>query len=351
MSRARRKQDHIEYALSTGFSAESSLDDIQFVHQSLPDSASLYTDASVEIGGLSLSSPILINAMTGGGGDETAAVNASLAEAAAATGVAMAVGSQTSAIKNEQESYTYKIVREKNPDGVIFANTGSEVSVEQAAQAVEMIQADALQIHLNVIQELVMPEGDRDFQGALERIKRIAEGLSVPVIVKEVGFGISFETAAKLRSSGVVIIDAGGSGGTNFSMIENKRRNQPFAFFDQWGIPTAAAIAETVHAWHPGSVIGSGGVRHGLDIAKIIALGGSASGMAGAVLREAKNHGADGAAAFLRQTQEELKIVMTAVGAQNIEELKRAPVVLRGETAYWLKERGIDTTVYSRRSI
>lgn len=244
MSRSERKWEHIDYALKTGQSRQSGFDDITFVHQSLPECSTELISIDTKIGELSLSSPIFINAMTGGGGNKTLEINRALAIAARETNIAMAVGSQMSAIKNELEADTYKIVRAENPKGIIIANLGSEATLEEAKRACDMIEADALQIHLNVIQELVMPEGDKDFTGALNRIAEIASGLSVPVIVKEVGFGMSMETVNLLRSSGVAAIDIGGFGGTNFSKIENARRERTFPFFDDWGIPTAASIIE-----------------------------------------------------------------------------------------------------------
>ena len=169
-------------------------DDIKFIHQGLPDIGVFDVGLDHEIGGLYLSSPIFINAMTGGGGEKTYRINKELAIVAKNTGLTMAVGSQMAAIKDKTQKYTYEIVRKENPAGVIIANLGSEASSEDAKAAIEMIEANALQIHLNVIQELTMPEGDRNFSGALKRIESIVKEIAVPVIVKEVGFGMAKET-------------------------------------------------------------------------------------------------------------------------------------------------------------
>lgn len=173
MVRAKRKLDHIEYALSTGQSRTHGFHDIDFVHQSLPNSSYDTITCETKIGELSLSSPIFINAMTGGGGEQTLHINEQLAYVAKHHNLAMAVGSQMALLKDEREAASYKVVRKINPNGIFFANLGSEATVEQAERAVDMIEANALQIHLNVIQELTMPEGDRDFTGVLQRIEQI----------------------------------------------------------------------------------------------------------------------------------------------------------------------------------
>ncbi|RSL33480.1 type 2 isopentenyl-diphosphate Delta-isomerase [Salibacterium salarium] len=350
MSRAERKKDHINYALTNSVEQSNSFDDVHFVHNSLPETSVSNIDVSVMIGELPLSSPIIINAMTGGGGTETEVINGRLAAAAKNTGVAMAVGSQMAALKDSDEKSTYQTVRNHNKEGIIFSNLGSELTINQAEQAVEMLQADALQIHLNVIQELVMPEGDRDFQGALDRIIAVADAIDVPVIVKEVGFGLSRDAVKKLTNSGIQVVDTGGNGGTNFSSIENERRTAPFRFFDEWGISTVSSIVESVQETSSLSVIGSGGVRNGSDIAKAIALGADAAGMAGNVLAAVQQGGQKGAEQFLERCLEELKMIMAAVGAENIFELKKAPIVVTGSTREWLTERGIDTKEYSKRN-
>jgi isopentenyl-diphosphate Delta-isomerase len=203
VSRSERKWDHIRYALETGQKRFTAFDDVQFIHQSLPNINVSDVTFHQKIGELSLSSPIFINAMTGGGGEKTYNLNKQLAMVAKEAGLAMAVGSQMSALKDKSESYTYKVVRKENPSGVLIANLGSEAIPDQAKMAIDMIEANALQVHLNVIQELTMPEGDREFSGALKRIEAIVKEVNVPVIVKEVGFGMSKETVESLSSIGL----------------------------------------------------------------------------------------------------------------------------------------------------
>lgn len=349
MTRSKRKWDHIQFALSTGQSRGTGFDDITFIHQSLPDSATEHVSLDTMIGELSLSSPLFINAMTGGGGERTEEINRQLAIVAKNTNVAMAVGSQMSAIKNTNEASTYEIVRKENPDGLIFANLGSEATVEQALQATDMLQANAIQLHLNTIQELTMPEGDRDFTGALLRIEKIVNRMHVPVIVKEVGFGMSRETAKKLTDVGVSIVDIGGFGGTNFAKIENERRKRLLTFFNSWGIPTAVSIAEVKHNFPKLTVLGSGGIQSSLDVVKALSLGASAAGLAAYVLNILLSEGIEAAITEIEDIKLEMTYLLTALGVTTIDELKKVPLLIEGKSHHWLNERGIDTKTYSNR--
>lgn len=349
VTRSERKWDHIRYALKTIQERKNSFEDITFVHRSLPNSSLDQIELSIKIGELLLSSPIFINAMTGGGGDRTFEINQNLAIAAKETGLAMAVGSQMAAIKDSKEKETYKIVRRMNPNGIVIGNLGWEATVEQAKLAVDLIEANAIQIHVNAIQELTMPEGDRDFRDALLRIEAIVNQVGVPVIVKEVGFGMSKDTVHNLASIGVTAIDVGGAGGTNFAKIENERRKQPYSFFNDWGISTPASIVEAKECKIPVTIIGSGGIQTSIEIAKAIALGANAVGMAGSFLKILLEEGIESLIQEIRNLHDELSVIMTALGASTIEEIQTVPVVLSGETYHWLSERGINTKQYSQR--
>lgn len=344
-----RKMEHIYHALRLGQSGNQGLDDIRLVPNALPGASVESVTLNTRIGELDLSSPILINAMTGGA-PETEKINRELAAAARECGVAMAVGSQMSAFKDKAMRDSYRIVRRINPKGIVLANLGSEATLAQAREAVEMIEADGLQIHLNVMQELIMPEGDRDFRGMTERIAAIANGLTVPVIVKEVGFGIMAEAARQLAGCGIRILDVGGAGGTNFAAIENARRDEPLLWLNDWGVKTSIALLETLHAFQ-GDVIASGGIRSAMEAAKVLAAGASAVGMAGALLRVLQEQGTASLIRKIGELHDDLKLIMTALGASTVAELRQRPVVIKGETREWCAERGIDTAKLARRAL
>ncbi len=348
LEREKRKLDHIEFALKTGQQHKSGLEDISFIHQSLPGISLNNASLTAEIGELELSSPIFINAMTGGGGAETEKINGDLALAAKETGIAMAVGSQMAAIKDPHQQASFKVVRQENPAGVLIGNLGGEATVDQAMRAIDMIEANALQIHINTIQELTMPEGDRDFAGTLTRIEKINNSIGVPVIVKEVGFGMSKETVKQLLSVGVSIIDVGGFGGTNFAKIENERRAKVLGYFNEWGIPTAASIVEAVNVSPELSVIGSGGIRNSLEIAKCLGLGAKGVGLAGHFLKVHKELGLLQLIKEITYIHDDLKIIMTALGCCNIGQLRKSKLVISGDTYHWLTQRGIDCSTYAR---
>lgn len=349
MTRAERKLDHITHALSTGQSRATWLDDIRFVHQALPNSSWEDVSLQTQIGELVLSSPFFINAMTGGGGAKTTELNSQLARISREMNIPMAVGSQMAAINNPDEIATYSTVRKENPNGLIFANLGSEASLDQAKRAIDMLEANALQIHLNVIQELAMPEGDRDFKGALNRIEQLVNELDIPVIVKETGFGISREAALKLQSINVAAIDVGGYGGTNFAAIENERRKRKLAYFNDWGVPTAAALIENSTLNSDIPILASGGIQHALDMVKCLSLGASAVGLAGKVLKTLVEEGELATMEEIKEINEDLTMLMVSLGAKTIKDLQRSPLIISGELHHYLTLRGIDTYTYANR--
>lgn len=352
MTRAERKLDHIKHALSTGQSRETWLDDIRFVHQAIPDSSWDGVSLQTQIGELVFGSPFFINAMTGGGGAKTTELNSQLARISREMNIPMAVGSQMAALKNPEEIETYTTIRKENPEGIIFANLGSEATIDQARQAVDMLEADALQIHLNVIQELTMPEGDRNFIGALERIEQLVNTLEVPVFVKETGFGISRESFLKLQEINVAGVDIGGFGGTNFAAIENERRQRKLTYFNDWGIPTAASLIETTSAKSSTiPVLASGGIQHALDIVKCLALGASAVGLAGVFLKTLVNDGEEATIEEIQWMKEDLTMLMVSLGTSNVQELQRVPLIISGELHHYLTLRGIDTHTYANRRL
>ncbi|SHH10941.1 isopentenyl-diphosphate delta-isomerase [Thermosyntropha lipolytica DSM 11003] len=305
-------------------------------------------DLSCEFLGKKLNLPLVLNAITGGT-PRAEDINYHLACIAKKYGMAMAVGSQTISIDDPGSASTFRIVREINPTGVIIANMGAGRPVEDALAAVEMINADALQLHFNVPQELAMREGDRSFKGIIDNVARIVKECPVPVIAKEVGFGFSRESVSLLYGAGVNIIDVGGMGGTNFIVIEDKRGGMFGGELDNWGIPTAQSLAEVLSLGLPLTVIASGGIRTALDAAKALAMGADLVGIAGSFLKVLLREGADVLDNVVANMVYRLKAVFLMTGADNIERIKTRPVIITGRTGEWLKLRGINPEWWARR--
>jgi isopentenyl-diphosphate delta-isomerase len=278
-----------------------------------------------------------------GGMDEGEKINRQLSIIAKKLNLAMAVGSQKIALDNPESARSFEIVRKLNPEGIIFANLGADATVEEAKRAIEMIKADALQLHLNVPQEVIMKEGRSDFKGTIDNIAKIVQNVNVPVIVKEVGFGIAREEAAELIKNGVKIIDVGGTGGSNFIAIERLRRgSRSLKKFEEWGIPTPISLIEvTKTVGSKADVIASGGLKDGLDAAKSIALGAKAVAYAGYFLHVLLNKGPSALEKHILQIEKEIKYVMAMTGANDLAELRKRPVIIEGKTYHWLKNRGI----------
>lgn len=349
MDRSTRKWQHIQHALATGQSGKQGMEDVRFLPNSLPNICYGNINLSGSLSTFRLSSPILINAMTGGS-KQTMEINRSLAILAREKDLAMAVGSQMAALRDPALTNSYTVVRDENPNGVVFANVGAEATVDQACAAVDMLRVDALQIHLNVMQELLMPEGDRNFTGYLRNIEKIAKAIPVPLIVKEVGFGMTRQTIQKLANAGAAMIDVGGFGGTNFAKVENKRRQQPLGMFEDWGLTTVQSLLEAGECQMSAvSLIASGGIRNGLEIGKAIALGADAVGMAGRILQLVQTRTLAECCLAIDEWHHELRILMTALGTETLAQLKLVPFTIMGETGEWAELLGIDRHKYASR--
>ncbi len=349
MSRQSRKLDHLKYTLLLEDGPnEPGFDDLNLVHNCLPNVDLDSIDLTTSVAGLRLKHPIIVNAMTGGALD-VLDIHSLLAEFAKKTNSAMAVGSQFAAIENPELIPTYSIVRKIYPDGIIFANIGAYATPDQAARAVEMIEANAIQIHFNAAQEIMMTEGDRNFKGYLENLQRIVDKVNVPVIAKEVGFGIAREQVAQLINAGVAAIDIGGSGGTNFLAIEAARINKNLSQDElRWGIPTVVSAIETKSVLAPGvSMIVSGGVRRPLDIIKSLVLGGSAVGIAGMFLKMLQRNGLNNAILEFNQMLDTIKKYMLILGINTIDKSSSVPLVIGGQTRQWMQIRNCDITKYA----
>jgi isopentenyl-diphosphate delta-isomerase len=325
-----RKSDHIRINLEEDVRSglTTGLERYRFIHQALPELDLDRVDLSVQFFGKSLAVPLLISSMTGGT-DEAAKINRRLAEAAQATGIAMGLGSQRAAIENPQLARTFQ-VRSVAPHILLFANLGAvqlnyHYGLDECRRAVEMIEADALILHLNALQEAVQPEGDTHWSGLLSKIESVCCSLEVPVIAKEVGWGFSEETARRLAEAGVAAIDVAGAGGTSWSQVEMHRaqtagQQRLAAAFIDWGIPTAEAILNVRKAAPGIKIIASGGLRSGVDVAKCLALGSSLGGMASPFLKAAALSVED-TIQVIQELQREIQVCMFATGAANVAAL------------------------------
>ena len=338
-----RKDQHIHFAeMQYNPTATNGLEQVRFVHQSFSEMKTSDVHLATTLDSLSLDYPFFINAMTGGS-DKAKIINKNLALIAKETGLAMAVGSVSTALKTPSLADSFKIVRKTNPNGLIISNLGAHHSLENAKKAVDLLEANALQIHVNTPQELVMPEGDRDFNHWLTNIEDIAAHLDVPVIVKEVGFGMSKETIQLLLDIGVKVIDISGRGGTNFIHIENERReDKEFDYLLNWGQTTAESLLEAHFYRKQADFIASGGIRHPLDMLASFGLGAKAVGLSGEFLHMILTKGNDASIKTVESWKNELTALMTMIGAKTITDIERKPLVLSADLVNWCEERQID---------
>lgn len=330
--RAERKKEHLENYLRTGHEGNPLFQDIYIEHNALPLLAVDEVDTSTEFLGQTVQYPLMINAMTGGG-DFAIEINRQLAEIAAHYGIPMAVGSQTIALElGEEAEQSFRVVRDAmSEEQLVLANLNANATPEEAKRAVDMIGARALQIHLNVAQELVMEEGDRDFSSVLSHMHAIRDAIDVPVIVKETGTGISGAVAKKLYSEGFHFIDVSGTGGTNFIEIENLRTiERDFSELYGWGIPTAKALINVREQAPDACIIGSGGVRSSMDIVKALIIGADITAASGEILSFLVHGGPDYAKQHLDDQFYKLRALMVMLGAKNIQELKNVPYKVTG---------------------
>lgn len=345
-----RKDDHVNEAAKQFDRQENGLDQIRFVHHSLSHKDIEAIDTQTQILGHNLRLPFYINAMTGGS-EWTKQVNKQLAMVAKETGLMMAPGSISAALKDPNVADSFKIVREVNPDGFVLANLGANHGLENAKRAVDLIQANAFQIHLNIPQEIVMPEGDRHFSEFLDHVDEIVNGLDVPVMVKEVGFGMSQESLALLYDIGVKTVDISGYGGTNFATIENSRRpRKNYAFMEDWGQSTAISLLESLSYQDRLDIVASGGIKSPLHMVKALALGAKAVAMSGEFLRQILYQGVDQAIEQVAEWEEQIKLLMLMLDASQIADLQNTDLVISPELYNWTQQRHIDISQLSQRS-
>lgn len=332
----RRKLDHIQISLTENVSSSLStgLEKIRFIHQALPETDFKEINPSFGLLGKTISFPLLISSMTGGT-PRARKINRNLALAAENMKVGLALGSQRAAIEDPALSNTYNI-REIAPSIPLFANLGAiqlnnGFGLDECKRAVDMVQADALILHLNPLQEALQPEGETNFRGLMQKIQTICKKLSCPVIVKEVGSGISGQVARYLYEAGVWAVDVAGAGGTSWSQVEKFRADSEYAAltaeaFRDWGISTVESIRLTKKAAPKLRVIGSGGIRSGVDMAKCIALGVELCGIALPFLKAATISPGT-VEKIIGIYQKQFKITMFVTGVLNLKELSKSQLI------------------------
>ncbi len=330
-----RKADHIRINLTQNVQSglSNGLERFHFPHQALPEINLDDVDTQTEMFGKRLAAPLLISSMTGGT-KEAGPINRALAEAAQSAGIAMALGSMRPALESASLVATFR-VRKLAPSILLLANLGAVqlnygYTVDHCRRAVELAEADALILHLNPLQEALQPEGNTRFAGLLSKIEAVCRALTVPVVVKEVGWGIGAETARRLVSAGVAAIDVAGAGGTSWSQVEkyrarNREGAKSAALFVDWGLSTAEALTECRRVLPDTPLIASGGLRNGLDMAKCIALGARLTGIAGPLLQSAVR-GPRSVESDLHRYFTELRVAMFAAGARDLAALQRIPL-------------------------
>jgi isopentenyl-diphosphate delta-isomerase len=341
---ASRKADHIALAATSdvGFRDKTTLfEAVQLLHDSLPELEVAAIDTGVTVLGKRLRAPLLIAGMTGGT-DQAQRINEELAGLAEELGYAFGLGSQRAMLRDPAAAASYA-VRPVAPTALLFGNVGmaqaAVLSTAEIEGLVAKVEADALCVHLNPAQEMIQAEGDRDFRGGLALFERLAQELSVPVIAKETGCGLSRSVATRLQSTGVRHVDVSGAGGTSWVAVETHRAEGAAQklgeLFWDWGIPTAASVA-SVAPLRFRTVFATGGIKNGLEAAKAIALGATVVGMARPVLQAWHRGGVEASREFLLQVERELVTAMLLVGAANLEQLSRVPRVLSPELERWL---------------
>ena len=331
---ASRKNDHLSLTADgdVGFRGTTThFECVRLLHDALPELAESDVKSDVTVFGKTLRAPVLVAAMTGGTG-EAETVNRELARACESRGLALGLGSQRAMLKRPEAIRTFQ-VRADAPNVLLFGNLGgvqaAQMSTQEVADLVGLVGADALCIHLNPAMEVVQPEGDRDFRGIVETIARLHENLGIPVIAKETGCGISRRAGQKLRDAGILHVDVSGAGGTSWVGVETRRAEAAgdlrgtrlgHAYWD-WGVPTAASVALLAPLGFE-TIIATGGVTSGLDIAKALALGATLGGIARPVLQALRRDGSEGLARFLDAVVDELRIAMLLTGSRTPTELR-----------------------------
>ncbi len=329
-----RKKDHVELTVTEGtqYSQSAGFDQFYFAHNALPEVDLSEVSTKADLLGRTFSFPLFISSMTGGYA-EAGPVNAIIAEFCENYDLPFGVGSQRAMLEDISLTRTFSVVREKAPSAFIAANIGGAQLVggfsrDSIMKLTGSIEADAIIVHLNPLQELMQPEGDSSFKGVLHGIEQLVKDAHVPIIVKETGAGISKYVAKRLLNAGVEVIDVAGAGGTSWAKVENYRSSNknPNHNFDNWGIPTVQCLREISSLqWERSfGLIASGGIRTAHDIAKSICLGASFAASAQPVIKAISEGGIEGLEHLFHMWQNDLRIILTLLGCTSISELSRS---------------------------
>ncbi|MGT2772470.1 type 2 isopentenyl-diphosphate Delta-isomerase [Streptococcus marimammalium] len=321
-----RKDEHIKYALNYQ-SPHNSFDDVELIHSSLPDYDLAAIDLSTHFAGIDFPFPFYINAMTGGS-EKAKIINYKLAQVAEACDILFVTGSYSAAlINNADDSFN---VKKEFPNLRFATNIGLDKSYSDGLKAVEDLSPLVLQLHVNVMQELLMPEGERTFKHWKDNLRKYSNDFPVPVILKEVGFGMDAKTIAFATRLGIKTVDISGRGGTNFAYIENQRGgNRPY--LNQWGQTTVQTLLNCQHLFGDVEILASGGVRHPLDMVKAMVLGARAVGLSRTVLELVETHSIKDVISIIEGWKEDLRIIMCALNKRTIADLKTVDYLLHGD--------------------
>ncbi len=353
--RAARKDDHVELASAQRKHASDTreFDDVEFLHHALGGIDASDVNLAVTVDEWRWPTPFYVNGMTGGT-EQTGIINRELAIAARETGLPIACGSVSIALDAPDDAAIrrgFTVIRDENPDGFVMANIGVGRPASDAVRAVDLLQADALQVHLNAVQETVMPEGSRDFSSWQRSLETLIAASPVPVIVKEVGFGLSRRTLERLTELGARVADVSGKGGTDFLRIENARRTSEQGDYSTLSGFGQSAMACLLDAPLGGpELLASGGVRHPYDVVKALAAGAKAVGVAGTFLETVRAGGAEALVPLIRQWLDQTTAILALLGAATPAHLTHTDMLVRGGLAEYCLLRGIDTPSLARRS-
>lgn len=357
-----RKLKHIQICLEYDVQAKSrttGLEDINFIHNATTDLNLSDIDLSATVFDKKLKIPLICSGMTGGH-EFALDFNHILSQAVKMTGIGMGCGSQRAALEDKELEKTFSIIRKNAPDSLIIGNIGAgqiaeDLSIDDLVDIKNMVDANAVAIHFNPLQEAIQPEGDTSLKGLHKKIESIVSKSNIPIIAKEVGCGFSFSDFKKLNKMGFSGVDIQGLGGTSWSGVESIRANsistlhsKTGEIFWDFGNPTALSTVIGVNNFS-GTIIGSGGVRNGLDAAKLLALGAQSVGMAIPFLFSVKGRSLQEVVNFIKEFEYQLRLTCFLTGCEKVSDLKKVPLLITGKTADQFRNMGIEPSTYSNR--